>query len=104
MPVITAKRSSPCAVCGLTIARGESIDFTRVDGARHLMCADRKPERRYNAFATACHLCGAELAAGAGHLRLVEHEQDGAFSREWKASCVDPGPCQERMLAGRATQ
>ena len=104
MPIITAKRISTCAACGLLIQRGESIHFERATGARHVACSESAADRRYNAHRTACSLCGIELAKGAGHLHLVEHqEQDGSWKREWRATCVDVEGCTVRIDGQRAS-
>lgn len=44
MPVIVARRSSPCASCHQAIVVGERISFTRSTGARHLTCSDDRDD------------------------------------------------------------
>jgi len=40
MPIITAKRSSPCVTCSMRILVGERIHFTHSTGAQHITCVE----------------------------------------------------------------
>lgn len=87
MPTIVTKRPGRCSVCRARIGRGEYAAFTAATGTVHPECVGGRAVRT-NAHATACRVCGRELAAGRAQLQLVEHQEGEIFRKEWRAACL----------------
>lgn len=61
MPVVTARFASKCRSCHQPIVAGERIDFSRLNGARHLACVrdgELDPEEEIVAEYRAARACG----------------------------------------------
>lgn len=97
MPIMDAKRESPCAACGQMILLGERIEYVRARGARHLACTDVEAGQRRNGYEMPCNVCGEWLRKGKGTLECIETQRiDGTFARKWLATCVDVAGCNGR--------
>jgi hypothetical protein len=82
MPLMLARRASPCTACGGTLHSGEQIHYTQELGARHVepACSALGTVRyRPNARAGTCS-CGTHVRAGAG---LLFHTPEG-----WAVRCT----------------
>lgn len=97
MPVIVAKHNGTCSTCQQGIVVGESIDYSREIGARHLACTDVAPVPRTNQFRARCAWCAAWVKKGAGVLKVVETETDpGSYVRRNEVRCADTRACGAR--------
>jgi hypothetical protein len=76
MPVVVAKRRSPCAVCSLAIEPSEVMTYECAIGPRHMACADLGAAWRHNLYAMPCELCGVRLLRGPGELTVDERLTD----------------------------
>lgn len=100
MPVIDAKHESACAACGQGILIGESIEYSRELGPRHLACTDKAAEPRRNQYRARCQWCSARVKVGAGLLKVVETPRgDGTYERRNVVSCADGTACSARCEA-----
>jgi hypothetical protein len=90
MPLITAKRSSPCAACGGTVQKEEQAWYTQEGGLRHVEPTCRLGPVRFrpNLRPGTCR-CGARVAARAG---LLTHAGASGTSSGWQVRCSPPGP------------
>jgi hypothetical protein len=93
MPLITAKRSGPCATCGLTVTKGEQAWYTQAGGLRHPepTCSTAPAARhRPNQRAGTCR-CGRRVPARAGRLQYLGGAS-APMAATWAVRCEPPGP------------